>query len=142
MFRAKEFGHPDLAGLRDKALAARDTPAAGPFRGSDDMAITFAAALALTDPDTARVLLARAVPPAERAAVTGIQQRETLIALALADPAAFGPVAEAVIARGRQERNGYLYTGLDAIALILTQPDRLGWNMTRYARLYGEFEEE
>jgi hypothetical protein len=104
--------------------------------------VAFAAGLALTDPATARLVLARAVPPAERAAVNGIRHREVLIALALADPGSFGPAADAAIAQGRRDRKGYLYTGLDAVALTLTDPDRLAENVARYARLFGEFEEE
>jgi hypothetical protein len=139
LFRAKQFGHPDLAGLRDKVLAAR-TP--NPVRYGPDADYEFALALALTDPDTARPILARVLPDSERSKLDGLRQREALVALVLCDPAATKPVADALLARALQAKKGYDYTGLDTLAALLGRPDRLAETALGAGRFLVDFGEE
>jgi protocatechuate 3,4-dioxygenase beta subunit len=121
LFRAKQFGHPDLAALRDKVLAARAPMTGQNGMDSDD---TFALALGLTDPDTAKALLARSLPDAERAKLDGGRRREALVALAVCDPAGAKTAADGVLARAVAAKKGYDYTGLDTLAKLLSRPDR------------------
>src|SRR5205085_1525125 len=115
LYRAKQLGHPDLAGVRDKVLAARNNPEDGPFRKANESADRVALALALTDPETARAILARALPPGERTKIDGGQNREALVALALADPAGATAAVDAVLARAVAAKKGFAHTGLDAL---------------------------
>lgn len=141
LYGAKQIGHPDLAGVRDKVLAARTAPRANPSgRPSED--IRLALTLALTDPETARFVLARALQPAERAGIDGRRGQQKLIAFALADPSAADALVDVLVARVAQAKAGYRLTGLDALAEVLTQPDRLVENACRYGNLYNEFPEE
>src|SRR5205823_2693503 len=82
---AKRINHPDLAGLRDRVLAARTPPSDHPFRDQIDPNVKVAEALALTDPDTARRMLDKVLPPAERIKVDLPQLANVMIAVALCD---------------------------------------------------------
>jgi hypothetical protein len=142
LYRAKQIGHPDLAALRDKVLAARPSPPTGPFATTNGPNVTPALALALTDPDTARLLLARTLAAKDLPLPDLWRNREPLLALALADPAAAVPVVDRLVAVAVKQRKGYQYTGLDALASTLADPDRLADHVIRYGRLFGDFEEE
>jgi hypothetical protein len=139
LFRAKQMSHPDLAGVRDKVLAARNPNDA---RHGPDFEHTFALALALTDPDTARPILHRALPATERANLDGQRQREALVALVLCDPAGATLAVDGMIARAVKEKKGYDYTGLDTLAALLSQPDKLAEAAMRSGRLLVDFDEE
>jgi hypothetical protein len=142
LYRAKQVGHPDLAALRDKVLAARTNPPTGPFAGANGPNVTPALALALTDPDTARLLLARNLAAKDLPSPDGWRNREPLLALALADPAAVSPVVDELVAAAVKRKMGYQNTGLDALALALADPNHRADNFIRYGRLFGDFEEE
>ncbi|QJW99976.1 MSCRAMM family protein [Frigoriglobus tundricola] len=139
LFRAKQFGHPDLAGLRDKVLAARTPLEAryGPRPGD-----TFVLTLALTDPDTARTILARVLPDPERPNLDGLQRREALVALVLCDPAGAKTAADAVLARALETKKGYSYTGLDTLVAILSRPDRFAETALESVHMIVDFTEE
>src|SRR5262249_58693663 len=59
LYRAKQVGYPDLAALRDKVLAARPSPPAGPVAGAQGPHVTAAPAPAPTPSPTAPLLPAR-----------------------------------------------------------------------------------
>jgi hypothetical protein len=141
LYRAKQVGHPDLAALRDKVLATRDTPSTGRLAEANGPDVADALALALTDPDTARTLLARRLSPKDPA-VASLGHREPLIALALADPAALTPVVDRLVAEAVKRRAGYQSTGLATLVRILTEPDRLLENVGRYSGLTVEYEDD
>jgi hypothetical protein len=52
------------------------------------------------------------------------------------------PAVDAAVARAAAAKKGFAYTGLDSLALVLTEPDRLFEKVLRYGGLFGEFEEE
>jgi hypothetical protein len=139
LFRAKQFGHPDLAGLRDKVLAAR-TPKISNY--GPDAEYTFTLALGLTDPDTARPILARALPEPARAKLEGLQQREALVALVVCDPDGAKVAVDALLARVVAAKKGYDYTGLDTLATLLSRPDQLAETALGSGRLLADFGEE
>lgn len=142
LYRAKQIGHPDLAVLRDKVLAARPAADTGPFAGANGPAAKAALALALTDPDTARTLLARTVTAKDLPYPTIWWNREPALALALADPAAAGPVVDRLVAVVAKQKRGYEYGGLDRLAQTLADPDHVPKNGVQYGEFLGEFQEE
>jgi hypothetical protein len=139
LFRARQFGHPDLAGLRDKVLAAR-TPTSSHY--GPDAEYQFALALGLTDPDTARPILARVLPGSARLRLEGLQQREALVALVVCDPDGAKAALDALLKRVVAAKKGYDYTGLDTLASLLSRPDRLAENALTSGRLLADFGEE
>jgi hypothetical protein len=139
LFRAKQFGHPDLAGLRDKVLAAR-IPV--PSNYGPDAGYQFALALGLTDPDTARPILARVLPEAVRTKLEGLQHREALVALVVCDPDGAKVAVDALLARVVATKKGYDYTGLDSLAALLSRSDRLAETALGSGRLLVDFGEE
>jgi len=139
LFRAKQFGHRDLAGLRDKVLAAR-TP--NDYRHRPDPEINFALALALTDPDTARPILARILPESERAKLDGVRRRNALVALALCDPAGAERAADALLVRVVEAKMGYDFTGIDMLAKLLSQPRLVTETAVHSGGLLVDFGEE
>jgi RNA polymerase sigma factor (sigma-70 family) len=139
LFRAKQFGHPDLAGLRDKVLAAR-APRISNY--GPDAEYQFALALGLTDPDTARPILARALPESARAKREGLPQREALVALVVCDPDGAKAAVDGLLARVVAAKKGYDHTGLDTLAALLSRPDRLAETALGSGRLLSDFGEE
>lgn len=142
LWRAKQVGHPDLAALRDKALAAHSPRPSGAFARGNGPDVQEAIALALTDPATARVLLARHLQPGDLTDRTNLNNRDPLLATALADPAALAPAIDALIAGAVKGKTGYQYTSLDTLAAALADPDRIAENVLRAARFFSDFEEE
>ena len=47
-----------------------------------------------------------------------------------------------MLAAAVKRKEGFQFSGLDALALVLTEPDRLTYNVARYGGLVWEFEEE
>ena len=86
--RAAETGYPDLAALIDRALALRPVgrKSIHSAREKQDDLVNTAAALALTDPATARRVLATVAPPDAYVDQALSHSRDWLFALALADP--------------------------------------------------------
>jgi RNA polymerase sigma factor (sigma-70 family) len=143
MYRARQAGHPDLAGVRDRVLAARSAPPDnGPFNANMDAGVRVALALALTDPVAARAILAQALPSAEYARLDGLRDRDKLVALALADPEGAVRVVDPLLERAIKAKRGYQFTGLNELAVVLTEPERLSAHVQRYGGLVWEFEEE
>lgn len=142
LYRARQVGHPDLAGARDRVLAARSPERLGPFPANRDVGVRAALALALTDPDSARPLLARALPSAAYGKLDGYRDRDKLLALALIDPPAARTALDAVLDRAVQAGQGYHNTGLIELAARLAQADRDLEGVARSAGLIEEFGEE
>jgi hypothetical protein len=145
LYRAKQIGHPDLACLRDKVLAARPASRDGAFSRANGPDVTDAVALALTDPTTARDLLATRLLPGDLTALENLRNREPLLALALADPAAALRPVDELIGNAVARKKGYQYTGLDKLASVLCWPDRVGGvaeSALRAGWFLGDFEEE
>jgi RNA polymerase sigma factor (sigma-70 family) len=141
LYRAKQIGHPDLAALRDKVLAVRTPPRTGPFEGANGPQVAEALALALTDPETARMLLPHKLSPKDPALVE-LGRREPLIALALTDPAALTPAVDKLVAAAVKRQSGFQNTSLHALALVLAQPDHVLDNAIRRTGRFADIEEE
>jgi hypothetical protein len=141
LYRAKQIVHPDLASLRDKVLAVHSPARTGPFAGANGPEVTEALALALTDPETARTLLARKLSPKDPA-LTKLGSREPLLALALADPAALTPAVDELVAADVKRKAGFQTTGLHTLVQVLAQPDHVRDNALRRAGLFADIEEE
>jgi hypothetical protein len=141
LHRGKQLGHPDLAALRDKALAARSPPGR-PSRGDDGPDVRDALAIAATDPTTARALLAALIRPGDLTRMENRRNREPLLALALADPAAVMPVVDELVAICVRQKKGFNYTGLDTLASVLSQRDRSAEAALRVAGILEGFLEE
>jgi protocatechuate 3,4-dioxygenase beta subunit len=141
LYRAKQAGHPDLAWVRDRVLAARSAASDGPFRPNQDAVLRFALALGLTDPDSARLMLARALPPAGYLHVYGLAECDKLFALALIDPGPAMAAVDAILARAVKSRQGYGPSGLLGLAKALTATD-VAAAVARQAGLFWDFEEE
>jgi hypothetical protein len=126
LYRAKQLGHPDLAGLRDKIVTVRTSPDSySPEHGKGD--VEMAMYLALTDPETARTILSRGM-----AAGAQVENNWDLpFALAVADPAGATSEMDAEVTRTVRAQHGYVNTRLERLARLLSQPDRLAENIIR-----------
>ena len=141
LYYAKKISHPDLAGLRDRVLAARKPPSDHPFREPLDRNVLVAEALALTDPDTARLILAKALPLEERINVDQSRLRDVLFAVALVDPATATNLVDYAIADAVRVQNGYNRFTLSGLARMLTHSNGKFDELTRYV-FVGHFVEE
>jgi protocatechuate 3,4-dioxygenase beta subunit len=142
LLRAKEAGHPDLASIRDRVLAMRPAASEAPLGYNYDPVAQTALALALTDPETARVVLRRALLPEGLKALNAPHARETLIALALVDPAALDREVDRLVAQAAKAKQGFRHGLLENLATLLTEPDQLAAKVTRSVGIYWEAEEE
>jgi hypothetical protein len=115
LYRAKEIGHPDLAALRDKTIAAGQLIAS---RGQDAHDLGMVKTLALTDPQAARRLLSQATS----AGIPQYSEQTDLLGMAIADPIAAIPIVDATIAKLISKRKGFAYSGLDTLAVVLSCP--------------------
>jgi hypothetical protein len=126
LFRAKQIGHPDLAGMRDKIISLR--MAQEPFSSrAGELDIQTAIVLALTDPEAARVILARGIAEGADASTN----RHYLLALALADPVAAIPEVDAELTGIVKRQKGYAYCSLEGLAKLLSQPKLMLKNASR-----------
>jgi len=136
--RAREAGHPDVAGLVARALALRVSYAWESRKDRDEHALALATALAFVDPATARVLLAGIAPPAEFAKRATRESRDWLFAAALADPEHAGAVVDAIWTAAKERRDGgsaTSNTGLIELTSILTGPgDRMA-NLAHFGHI-------
>lgn len=147
--RAAEIGHPDVAGLVARTLAARQTGRDGwGVEGRQDALVSVAEALALVDPPTARRVLAGVAPPAEYMQKAAGWRRDWLFALALADPDRATALVDKLVDGAKAGRspdggNAISRTGLVELGSILTAPDRPAMLATfgRLLRELGEDEE-
>jgi hypothetical protein len=142
LYRAKQAGHPDLASVRDRVLAARSRRPESPFQQNHDPNTQTAVVLALTDPDTAKMILDRFLPPGRIKDPADRFFRETVIALALADPAGLDPKVDALVAEAARAKEGFQYGPLADVAAILTDPEILEQRAVRYADFFGGSTEE
>ena len=142
LYRAKQLGHPDLAGLRDKVLAALPATVDGAFGRANGPNVADALVLALTDPTTARELLAARLSAADLTAMDNGLYRDPLLAIALADPEAAVRIVDEVVARTVARKKGYQYTNLGTLASVLCWPDRLAQSALRAGPFVGDFGEE
>ena len=127
---ASRVGHPDLAGLRDFAVASRLSESSlFPGDSRDDGLVTIAAALALVDPPAARRVLAGVAPPGLYAERALTKRRDWLFALALADPDRAVQLVDQLIARSEKVPagggSGFSATGLSELGSLLTARDTL-----------------
>ena len=128
--RAAETGYPDLANLVNRALALR--PIGNDAHGLDEKRgklVNTAAALALTDPDSARRILTTFAPPDAYVEQALSQSRDWLFALALADPDRATALVDKIFERAEARRPDggapLSLTGVIELGTILTAPDRL-----------------
>ncbi len=142
LLRAKEAGHPDLAAVRDRVLALRPAASEAPPGYNYDPVAQTALALALTDPETARVVLRRALRPEGLKDLNAPFARGTLIALALADPAALDREVDRLVAEAAKAKQGFRHGPLENLATLLTEPDQLAAKVTRSVGIFWEVNEE
>ncbi len=136
---AARFGHPGLADLVARTLAARPTPRDDyqGVKGREHALVVTASALALVDPASARRVLAGVAPPGEFAERAMSERREWLFALALADPdRAVGLVDKLFEQSKNPAAGGPTNTGLTTLAALLTGADRLD-ELERWGGLPG-----
>jgi hypothetical protein len=123
--RGKELGHPGVAGLVTRVLAARSSgqEAWGSPQEREGELVSVAAALALVDPLTARQVLAGVAPPEGYVDKALARNRNWLFALALADPDRAVRLVDRLFERASAGRGGPI-EGVLELASILTAPDR------------------
>jgi hypothetical protein len=136
--RARQAGHPDVAGLVARSLALRVGHGWESRKEREETALSLATVLAFVDPPTARVILAGIAPPSEYARRAPQESRDWLFAVALADPDHAGAVADVVWSAAKQRRGGgsaTSNTGLIELLSILTdRRDRMA-ALTTYGRI-------
>jgi hypothetical protein len=123
--RGKELGHPDVARLVTRVLAARSSgqEAWGSPQEREKELVSVASALALIDPLTARQVLAGVAPPEGYVDKALARDRNWLVALALADPDRAVRLVDRMFERASAGRGGPI-DGVLELARVLTAPDR------------------
>jgi hypothetical protein len=135
-YEARRAGYADMASVTARVLATRPTSRYGHSpRDVAETLVKAAAALSLSDPGTARLVLAQAAPPAQPLSPELTDRREWLFACALADPERAVALVDRRIEAAKQSATGLSGSGLTELCQLLSAPP--GPERVRLLSLYG-----
>jgi hypothetical protein len=143
-YQARLAGYRDMQSVVGRILACRPNNQYDSPSNLAEMNAKTAMGLALIDPATAKWVLDRAVPAADRQVPGHLRQRrEWLFAVAIADPQRGIAEIDKIIEQARNSQDGVGGTSLIELLITLTQPSEAEmvrelarWAMTAWRRDY------
>jgi hypothetical protein len=143
-YQARKAGHPDLASVVARVLAVRPTlaDAYSPDNVSETLLVT-AALLSFTDPAAARQVARQAVPP-ERPVKPELEaRRDTLFALALADPERAVALIDRLVDGALKPNAGLQRTGLiEAVQIVTASGERRIRTLQSYTHRFDDDDDD